>query len=91
MINNPVGINAAHITTTDNVIADIISHILTEANLLANMQPIFQDYPLLQSCQRFHPSTELILLILDTLLQQKYVDPLQLSRRILSAPGRITT
>ena len=91
MINNPVGINAAHISSTDNVIADKISRILTEANLLTDMQPLFQDYPLLQSCRRFHPSAELISLISDTLLQQKYVDPLQLSRQILSAPGRITT
>ena len=91
MINNPVGINAAHISTTDNEIADKISRILTEANLLADMQPLFQDYPWLQSCLRFHPSVKLILLILETLLQQKYVDPLQLSQQILSAPGRITT
>ena len=91
MINNPVGINAAHISTTDNVIADLISRILTEANLLADMQPIFQAYPLLQSCRHFHPSAELISLISETLLQKKYVDPLLISRRILSAPGRITT
>jgi hypothetical protein len=91
MINNPVGINTAHVSTTDNEIADKISRILTEANLLADMQPLFQDFPLLQSCRRFHPSAELILLISETLLLQKYVDPLQLSRRILSAPGRITT
>ena len=91
MINNPVGINAAHISTTDNEIADKISRILTEANLLADMQPLFQDFPLLQSCRRFQPSAELISLISETLLLQKYVDPLQLSRHILSAPGRITT
>ena len=91
MINNPVGINTAHILTTDNVIANKISRILTEANLLADMQPLFQDYPLMQSCRLFHPSAKLILLILETLLLQKYVDPLHLSRRILSAPGRITT
>jgi len=91
MINNPVGINTAHVSTTDNEIADKISRILTEANLLADMQPLFQDFPLLQSCRRFHPSAELISLISETLLLQKYVDPLQLSRQILSAPGRITT
>jgi len=91
MINNPVGINAAHISTTDNEIADKISRVLTEANLLADMKPLFQDFPLLQSCRRFQPSAELISLISETLLLQKYVDPLQLSRHILSAPGRITT
>ena len=91
MINNPVGINVNHVTSSANVVADRISRILTEANLLSDMQPIFQDFPALKSCQRFHPSAELISLILDTLLHKKFVDPLLTSRAVLAAPGRITT
>ena len=91
MINNPLGINVAHVTSKDNVVADRISRILTEANLLSDMQPLFQDYPALQSCQRFRPSAELTSLISDTLLHKQFVDPLLASRTILAAPGRTTT
>ena len=53
MINNPVGINAAHISTTDNEIADKISRILTEANLLADMHPVVVSTPVPSSSRSF--------------------------------------
>ncbi len=91
MINNPVGTNVEHVTSEDNEIADKISRIKSESALLTAMQQICQEHPSLSYCQRFLPSAELISLILDTLSTRNFVDPLQLSRRILAAPGRITT
>ena len=91
MINNPVGINVAHVTSKDNEIADRISRIISETMLLTEMQKIYKNYPRLRSCQRFIPSAELTSLILDTLSEKKFVDPLPRSRRILAAPGKITT
>ena len=91
MINNPVGINVDHVTSKDNEIADRISRIISESILLSEMNKIYQDHPSLRSCKRFHPSAELISLILDTLSAKKFVDPLQISRRVLASPGQITT
>ena len=90
MINNPVGINVDRVTTTDNVVADRISRVLTESRLTHEMTVLCQDFPQLRSCQRFRPSAELTSLILETLSTKKYVDPLLASRRVLASPGRIT-
>ena len=89
LINNPVGINIDHVTTKDNEIADRISRIKAETNTLVDMHKIFQDYPELRCLPRFQPSQELISLIMDTLLTNKYVDPLTVSRRVLADPGRL--
>ena len=91
MINNPVGINVDHVTSKDNKIADEISRIESELVLLTEMQKIYKDHPSLRSCQRFHPCAELKSLIMETLLAKKFIDPLEISRRILATPGRITT
>lgn len=91
MINNPVGIWAGYINTHDNVIADRISRILSETHLTAEMSKLFQEFPELRTCRRFHPSSELISLIMQALLTDKFVNPLELSRKILAAPGRLST
>lgn len=91
MINNPVGVHTAHVSTTDNKIADRISRIESEANLASEMPLVFQDFPQLRSCRRFVPSAELVSHITDILLQKSYVDPLEVSRLILAAPGKIIT
>ena len=90
MINNLVGINIAHVTSKDNKIADRISRFISETMLLTEMQKNYKNYPRLRSCQRFIPSAELTLLILETFSEKKFVDPLPRSRRILAAPGKIT-
>ena len=91
MINNPVGICVDRVSTTDNVVADRISRVKSEAHLATEIPVLCQDFPQLRSCQRFHPSVELTSLILETLSSKKYTDPLQASRRVLTSPGRITT
>ena len=90
MVNNPVGINVGHVTSKDNKIADRISRVTSELTLLAEMKQLHKDYPMLRSCKRFRPSAELVSLILDTLSTKKFVNPLLVSRRILSSPGEIT-
>jgi hypothetical protein len=84
MINNPVGISVAHITTKHNVIADRISRIKRETNTIPEFSSLLQDFPQLKSCKRFHPSNELISLIMDVLLQKNIIDPLAASRQLLS-------
>ncbi len=65
MINNPVGINADCISTTDNVIADRISRFPNHANPLSHFLSLSKQFPQLQLCRHFHPSAELVSTILD--------------------------
>ena len=82
---------AFELTTPDNVVADRISRVHSEANLASEMITLCQEFPQLRSCQRFLPSAELTSLILETLSTKQYVDPLLASRRVLASPGRIIT
>ena len=90
MINNPVGVATGYITTTDNVIAERISRVKKESNILPSFHTIMQDFPQLRSCRRFHPSAELVSLVMATLLQNSSVDPLEASQRLLADLGRTT-
>ena len=90
MINNPVGITSNYINTLDNVIADRISRILRESLIPFEFKKLSQEFPELQRCRRFQPSSELISLLMDALLTDKFSNPLEASRRILSAPGKLT-
>ena len=91
MINNPVGISVDRVSMTDDVVADRISRVHSEANLASEMITLCQEFPQLRSCQRFLPSAELTSLILETLSTKQHVDPLLASRRVLASPGRIIT
>ena len=88
MINNPVGVHTAHVSTTDNEIADRISCIKCEADVPTEIELIFQDYPELRSCQRFMPNAELVSHVMGALLRAPCVNLLELSRRILASPGK---
>ena len=90
MINNPVGITSGYINTLDNVIADRISRILREKLIPLEFHKLSQEFPALQHCRRFQPSSELISLVMEALLTDKFSSPLEASRRILSAPGKLT-
>ena len=50
MITNPVGINAGHVSTNDNFIADGISRITTASNADSYFTSLQQVYPQLRSC-----------------------------------------
>ena len=91
MINNPVGINVDHVTSKDNEIADRISRVKKETNVIPLFHTLMQDFPQLKSCHCFHPSAELVLLVTAALLDKSSIDPLDASRQILSNLDKITT
>lgn len=91
MINNNVGFSTGHITTKDNVIADLLSRITCEANISHEFNSILQGYPELGGCKRFHPSAALISHIMDAISQTRYIDPLAVNNSILTNPGQITS
>ena len=89
MMNNNVGVHTAHITTTDNIIADRISRIKRETNSMRGFSSILQDYPALAGCKRFQPSAALISHLMDAISQKKFIDPMEVNSSILSNPGQI--
>ena len=90
MINSPVGLDVAHITTDENVIADRISRFKRETDILSNISLLKQEFPQLISCRRFHPSAELSSAIIAILLQEKSFDPLVARNRVLETLGKST-
>ena len=90
MINNPVGISVAYVTTKKNVIADRTSRVTREANISPSFDTLMQDFPQLKSCRRFHPSAELVSLVMDALLEEFLLDPLAASMQILADLGKTT-
>jgi hypothetical protein len=91
MLNNPVVITASHVTTDANVIADRISCHKHETDSLLLFSTLQQEYPLLKTCQRFHPSPELLSAIIDSLLSANGINPLAVSAQLRNNPGKIAT
>ncbi len=91
MINNPVGLSTGRIDTKSNVIADRISRWKSEHDTLLGFDTLMQEFPQLKSCRRFHPSPELISWVLDALSSKKLLNPLELSRKLLSNPGKVAS
>ena len=89
MINSPVGISTNYINTKDNIIADHISRIKHNTNILPTIAKLQQNHPSLNTCQHFHPSPTLISYIIDSLLSQKLTDPLTIREAVQEKPGRI--
>lgn len=56
MIDTPISINAAYVSTKDNKIADEISWIKKLINLIPSIAQNFQEFPQLKCCRRFPPS-----------------------------------
>ena len=71
MINNPVGIKAAHIAGSKNILADAISRVYTSTYSKLSFQKIFQDFPQMKSWKRFHPSQELLSVLFSGLLERQ--------------------
>jgi hypothetical protein len=89
MMNCPVGIKTAYINTILNCIADDISRIKSEQNLLLSTPQLFQKYPSLGACRRFHPNPTLISYITDALLSKQPIDPLTIREMVQKNPGKI--
>ena len=89
MINNPVGIQAEHMTTVANVTADEILRIKKETNSMCGSASILQAYPEVAGSKRFQPSATLISHIMDAITLKKLVDLMDVSSSILTDPGQI--
>jgi len=90
MINNPLGLSTARITTKDNVIADAISR-STDNNSQLFFESLASSHPQLRGCVRFQPSQELLSVITTILSTGKVDDPLRLNQLVLENPGSFTT
>jgi len=90
MINNPLGLSTARITTKDNVIADAISR-STDNNSQLFFESLASSHPQLRGCVRFQPSQELLSAITTILSTGKVDDPLRLNQLVLENPGSFTT
>ena len=91
MLNNPLGLSTARVTTKDNFIADEISRLKSEKDSLSFFVTLVQSYPQLRGCNRFLPSQELLSALTEALLTGKIVDPVKLNKIVLANPGSFTT
>lgn len=89
LINSPVGLDPEYIDTKSNVIADEISRIKQETNIITEIPALLQKYPSLEICKRFHPSQELISNIMDALLSKLPTNPLTIRQVVQENPGKI--
>ena len=80
-----------HINIETNVIADYISQIPSEHALAHDFRLLLMQAPSLNGCQCFLPNAALTSLIVDILLQTAYMDPITVSRWLLTAPRRFTS
>lgn len=91
LINNPVGLSLARVSTHDNEIADLISRLKKESDSLTFFSDLAKSHPQLRTCRRFHPNPKLISAISDALLLGTTIDPLALNKLLLNNPGKFTT
>jgi len=91
MMNNPVGLDTGHVDTKANIIADKISRWKSQTDTLLGFDVLKQEFKQLKSCQRFHPSKELISLVLDALSSDKLINPLEVRELLLKYPGSLAS
>ena len=89
MINSPVGLTSDHVDTHTNIIADIISPWKLESDVSPGFVKLLQEFPQLKNCRRFHPSKELLSLILDAMSSERHVNPLEILEVLQNYPGKI--
>jgi hypothetical protein len=97
LINSPLGINSQWISTLHNAIADNISCAKTAASEYTHSHPSFdylslqQKYPKLNHCSFFRPAPELISLIWEILLTERWPCHDEIRRLKLRLLGNLTT
>jgi hypothetical protein len=89
MLNNPVGLRTDHVSSEENVVADKISRIHKESDLPTEFPNIVKAHPALTGCRRFVPSSAVVSWVTEALLRQDCKDPLELSKLLLTDPGKI--
>ncbi len=96
-INSPLGINSQWISTLHNVIADDISRAKTASSEYTHSYPSFdysslqQKYPELSHCSFFQPAPELISLIWEIVLTERWPCHNEIKRLKLRPLGNLTT
>ena len=97
LINSPLGINSQWISTLHNAIADDISRAKTAASESTHSYPSFdysslqQKYPELSHCSFFQPAPELISLIWEIVLTERWPCHDEIKRLKLRPLGNLTT
>jgi hypothetical protein len=97
LINSPLGINSQWISTLHNAIADDISRAKTAASEYTHSYPSFdylslqQKYPELSHCSFFLPAPELISLIWEIMLTERWPCHDKIKRLKLRLLGNLTT
>jgi hypothetical protein len=97
LINSPLGINSQWISTLHNAIADDISRVKNAATDHTHSHPSFdysslqQKYPELSHCSFFWPAQELISLILEIVLTERWPCHGKIRRLKLRPLGNLTT
>ncbi len=97
LINSPLSINSQWISTLHNAIADDISCAKTAASEYTHSYPSFdysslqQKYPKLSHCSFFQPAPELISLIWEILLTERWPCHDEIRRLKLRPLGNLTT
>ena len=91
LLDQGVGYHFGRIDTKTNVIADGISSIPSEHAIPHEFPLLLAQAPSLRGCRRFHPNATLISLIVDVLLQNDCMDPLLVSKQLLTDPGKFTS
>jgi len=94
LMSTRIGIQAEWIATLDNFIADDISRLRKasgDSDYEHNYAQLKETYPLLASCRQFQPSTILLGMIWDVLLNSASPDPLTLRKLAPNALGKIVS
>jgi hypothetical protein len=97
LINSPLGINSQWISTLHNAIANDISRAKTAASESTHSYPSFdysslqQKYPELSHCSFFQPAPELISLIWQIVLTERWPCHDEIKRLKLRPLGNLTT
>jgi hypothetical protein len=91
LINQGAGYRFGCVDTKTNVIADGISRILSELALPHEFPLLLVQAPSLHGCWCYHLNAALISSIVDVLLQNDCMDPLSVSRQLLTDPGSFTS
>jgi hypothetical protein len=90
MINNRLGLNAAHIAGKDNIIADRISRVHTN-NSNPDFNLLLQEFPQLRCCRRYHPSAKLVSTICEAMSSALGVDPTKQLPKGLFEAAKVTS
>jgi hypothetical protein len=91
LLNQGAGYRFGRVDTKTNVIADGISCIPSELSLSREFPLLLAQAPSLHGCRHYNPNAALILSIMDVLLRNNYMDPLSVSRQLLTNPGNFTS